>query len=450
MIENNFHVDLFSSLETDTAMQADMQRHREAALAHRPENVGIKVSSYRSSMIDLGLWIRRTDEGWTMKTYVPDVPSMIPDGHVLEEMAATRLVEKSHRRDQPVRIFPEWLITSARIHPGQNIPAIAFKMEFDHDCQLKAYKVSPSSFRSLNNGGAESLCKQFNVAKQSLSDWEFFSRNSALERMRDFSQRADEFISTDEGVEQIIHPEITVNKKIENIIFDEAVINTDLIAGKFLKEKCILVPSKLGGVGMLAASVTPDFEFDLLCNKICWDAVNNMNQATSPGAVVTSVTNNYHAYLTLKIMGLALAGQAIKDEIHQHVSDVSGQFNKRTQARQKHMSEPGWYSVWNQMRRNRENPFARTFDGPHNSHAQRLIEYCRGQELKWPLLAERSMMVQGVIIYFAGMQAKLPDNTYHTWAFSDHPDTALEKAADRMFKKLDTRAPETLPKLALN
>lgn len=432
----------------DVDLDFDPDVRLKTALEGRAFEEGITIDPYGTRIIDDGLWLRGHTHGWTLKTHIADVPSIIPHNSVLEDVARGRR-EEQDEKSSLIRMFPgTFLDRYVSLHQGVERPAITFKIELDKTGAVKDYRVYRSSFRNRQQCDYTPLRAQFNMGKEDFKAWKDLARRLAFSRQDALAAEGDIMVNGPNKDRKTLYAPHMLEDDVMRTIVHESMLLTNMLATDFFKRRNVLAPVKMRGMYVEPISVSPDFEFERVCNKLCWKILNDIESQKDTYVRLTSPMRNFRDYTALKLMGRLLDSKEVEPELQQDVVKFSERFNIKAQERESYMISDRWRGAWNVMKQERgEHPFRRALQpGVTNSYAADLAEMCDRNNWKWPRVAERELLLQGTRIYFAGINFTPSSGMdRQAWAVSYDPDMALEAASQRMMKiiKPDDPAPSS-------
>lgn len=428
-----------ASAAHDVPLDFNPDQRLQGALDARAFEEGITIDPRGTRIIDDGVWIRPHNQGWVLKTHIADAPAVIPHGSLLETTACARREEQDHK-DGLIRIFPgSFLDRYVSLHEGVERPAITFRIELDRHGAVQDYNVYRSVFRNKQQCDYSHLRAQFDIAKGEFQGWKDLARRLAFQRQEDLAIEGDVMASGGSSSREFRKAPWVLEKDAMHAIVHEAMLLTNVLATDFFKKKDVRAPLKMRGMYVEPLSISPDFEFERVCNKLCWNILNHLESQRDDYVRVTSPMRNFRDYVALKTMGRILSGKDIEPELIDQVDMFSERFNDRAQKREAFMIGDRWKGAWSALQRERgEHPFYRAMQpGSFVGYAAELGKLCRQNKWKWPRVAERELKLQGTSIYFAGMNFK-PDSgaDIQAWAVSYDPDMALEMASQRLLKAI--------------
>jgi|GEM_PF-2930554 len=437
--------------EEDAPLDFDAAERLKKALASRSLEEGITIDPRGTRIIDDGLWIRPLNTGWVLKTHIADVPSIIPDKSVLEEVARIRKAEQD-ARGHLIRMFPgDFLDKYVSLHEGKQRPAITFRIELDRSGSVKDYRVYRSAFQSRQQCDYSPLRGQFNLHKDEYQGWKELAKRLIFSRQGKLAIESDGLMNNNKPEERRERGVMMLENDIMRTLVHEAMLLTNTLATDFFKNNNVLAPTKVRGMSVNPISLSPDFEFERVCNKLCWDVLNHLSSSQAPHVRITSPMRNFRDYVALKLMGRVLSHQDTRD-MDQDVSSFSERFNAKANDLENLMLSDRWRSTWDRrfVHGRDQHPIHRGIDyaGPH-SNVGKLAALCRQEGWKWPNVSERELQLQGTNLYFAGMNFQPPKGQgrdRQVWAVSYDPETALSMASRRMMDIIGPMASKTPPK----
>lgn len=433
-----------ASAAHDVPLDFDPDQRLQDALDARAFEEGITIDPRGTRIIDDGVWIRPHSKGWVLKTHIADAPSVIPHGSALEDVARARREEQDHK-DGLIRIFPgTFLDRYVSLHEGVERPAITFRIELDRHGAVQDYNVYRSVFRNKQQCDYSHLRAQFDIAKGEFQGWRDLARRLTFQRQEDLAVEGDVIAHGKSSMQDFRKAPWVLENDVMHAIVHEAMLLTNVLATDFFKKRDVRAPLKMRGMYVEPLSVSPDFDFERVCNKLCWNILNHLESQKDAYVRVTSPMRNFRDYIALKMMGRLLEGKEIQPELQDHVVQFSESFNDRAQKSEVFMSGDRWRSAWNSYRQNRgEHPFHRAMQpGQAGGYAFALGALCRQEKWKWPRVAERELRLQGARIYFAGMNfSPASGQDIQSWAVSYDPNMALEMASQRLLHKIQPSHP---------
>ncbi len=437
-----------ASQQEDTPLDFNPGERLKNALASRPVEEGITIDPRGTRIIDDGLWIRSLNTGWVLKTHIADAPSVIPDKSVLEDVARLRKADQDSR-GHVIRMFPgDFLDRYVSLHEGKQRPAITFRIELDRSGAVKDYRVYRSIFQSRQQCDYSPLRRQFNMHKEDYQGWKELAKRLLFSRQRKLAIESDMLVNNGKREERRESGVMMLEKDIMSTLVHEAMLLTNTLALDFFRKNNVMAPTKVRGMSVNTISMSPDFEFERACNKLCWDVLNHLSSNQDPHVRITSPMRNFRDYVALKLMGRVLARQDTRD-LQQDTASFSERFNAKASELENFMLSERWGSTWGRrtVHGHENHPFHRglSYGGPQ-SNVGKLAALCKQEGWNWPHVSERELQLQGTNLYFAGMNFHSPKGrSQQTWAVSYDPETALSMAARRMMDVISPTVSKTPP-----
>ena len=427
-------------MEPETPLDFDPAERLRNVVNARPAEAGITIDPRGTRIIDDGLWIRSLGTGWLIKTSIADVPSMIPEASIIEQVARARGEEKELGRRKLQRMFPEtFLDRYVSLHEGKARPAITFRIELDKSFSIKNYRIFRSAFTSGKQCDFQPLRAQLDITRAEAGAWKEVTRGLSRARQKKLADEGDFKINGDKPTARVFYPGAGSDESLAETLIHEVMLLTNTVAGEFFKAHNQSVPTKVRGIYMEETSVTPDFHFDQVCNKLCWKVANYLDNQKSGYSRLTSPMRNFRDYITIKVMGKILADQNVDSTLRRDVIDFTEVFNQTARRSESLTLSPGWRNNWGRLlaEQKHHHPFDRALGYPGTTSAGSMDELCRKNKWQRPIVAERTLIFQGTHLYFAGMNFHPPQGRdIQTWAVAPDPDIALEMASHRMLQTI--------------
>jgi hypothetical protein len=412
------------------------------ALKGRSTVEGYTIDPPGTHIIDDGLSIKRSEQGWKIIVSIVDLPSIIPDGSRLEKMASVLLKEEfANRRTR--RIWPsDFLDKYASMIANTKRPAISFKIHLDRDYSITHSEIARTIFsnRGEHADGAFKSDKDF--CEKRKRDWCELAHGLYRKRCNDLAGDFDRVIDASAENQNGVLTDPDGGMKDGKLLIHEVMRLTSRVAAEYVQVNSLIVPFKPQKIFINPALVTPDYGFDATCNKLCADLTQRMAYDGLPYVHINSPMRRYQDYLALKVLGRHLAGLPVDVQVRNEICGLKEAFN-RLAGNQDRLLAPQWNKDWRQQLRAQQgwNPLDNIAAGNERlKDALALKQVCKEQDALRPLIAERELMVQGTVLYFTGIDLRRESaRDLSGWAVAAHRGASLNLAARRIMRQIEAQ-----------
>ena len=439
----------------DAPVDFDAGQRLRDLVNSRPIEQGITIDPAGTRIIDDGLWIRPLNTGWVLKTHIADVPAMIPDNNILEQVARMRKAEKDLGKHDILRMFPgSFLDRYVSLHEGQARPAITFRIELDRNFSVRHYKISRTAFTSSHQCDYSPLRGQFNIKREDAHEWKNLANGLLFSRQKNLAHEGDVLASGNASSPASRHCNQHLDETFAQRLVHEAMLLTNMVALDFFKKNNVKAPTKIRGVYIEPTSISPDFAFDLACNKLCWNVLHHLDSQKNDYVRLTSPMRNFRDYATLKLLGNILSKKESSLRMQDDVANFTEKFNANASHQSEMMISGNWRNAWKRQMDHggltAKETYKNALNAGFHTATAALANFCHQQNLLKPMIAERELMLQGTRLFFAGMNFHGPKDMgrdKQVWAISHDREMALEMAAHRMLLLLSPQTPSAAPKI---
>lgn len=419
--------------DDDVELDFDPRAQLDKVLRSRPLQEGITIDPAGTYIIDDGLWVRpHNKDGWHITTSIADLPSMIPHGSHLEATARVRMEEDVTGRGPVRRIWPVGFIekfVSLRAFENRAArPAITFTMILDKNLDVQHCKIRRTAFINQGQHTDGSFHGYKDFSPQMVSQWQRLARGLYQKRCRELGHQFDSYMVPDAETPSARLTKDHGNMKDGNLLVHEVMRLTNRMATEYFREHDLAVPFKNQKAAIRATLVSPRYEFDMATNRMCIRLLEYMLENELPYVHLNSPMRKYGDYLAMKVLGRHLSGQPQYPGLREEIGDLSSVFNRHAARVPDFLLQQRWKSEW-QGQSHYQMPW-RPHPIPGQQQGYELVKTCKEKGLDAPLVAEREIMVQGAVLYFASMQ--VADERLRSWAVSHNAEQAMERAAQRL------------------
>ena len=440
----------------DTPVDFDAGQRLRDIVSHRPREQGITIDPAGTRIIDDGLWIRSLNNGWVLKTHIADVPAMVPDNSTLEKVARMRKADKDLGGRDILRMFPgSFLDRYVSLHEGQTRPTITFRIDIDNAFAITRYKISRTTFTSTRQCDYSPLRGQFNISREDTQEWKRLANGLLFSRQKKLAHEGDVLTAGHAPLPALHHCGQHLEETFAQSLVHEAMLATNMVALDFFKKNDVKAPTKIRGIYISPTSLTSDFAFDQVCNKLCWNVLHHLDSQKNDYVRLTSPMRNFRDYTTLKLLGNILSQRDSSQLLQDDVTNCSEFFNINANLQRELMLSSRWRPIWqreiNHGAITANDTYRNALNIPYQNTTADLARYCQQQGLQKPLIAERELILQGTRLFFAAMSFQAPKNMghdKHVWAISYDRERALEMVSHRMLLVLNPQVLSVTPKIA--
>lgn len=427
-----------SSIPLDFVPKHQLDRALRGRVAER----GMTFDPSGTYIHDDAEFIRRHDRGWLVEVSAADVPSMIPPESRLKSIARAR--GQDQKIDgKTIRIFPErFLCDFVSLNQDVVRPALTCKIILDQNLDVKNFKIIRTAFTNTkaHHDGSFSLHRDFSPDR--VRDWDKLSVGLYQKRIRTIAGQYDRQIDPDAPALTGTPNHARGGMNDGALMVHELTHLANRLMTDFMIAHDLIAPVRRHNAMVKTVFVSPRYDFDRACNRLCVNLVQKMEAAKVPYIHATSPMRKYADFLTLEMIGNQVRGLSPDRKLMNEAHFLSSQYNGPATGGLTYLNQDLWHTEWAGLLRNQRNdhPFARNdaYSRAQGSMAK-LDWVCREYALGRPHIAIRQCLVQGAEVYFAGINTRRPNSNrdIQGWAVSHDALQVVNAACERVLKGLD-------------
>lgn len=419
-----------------------------AAASSRPHETGITIDSAQTRLIDDGVWVEKNQAtgGWTAKTYIVDVPAMIPTNsrfanEVRQKFKGDSEVLSQNRGEMIRNFSTDFLKKFVSLNPGETKPVIGFTMDIAADGKPQSYNIERKVFTSLHKCNLTPLQSQFRNIARVAFDWHRMANQMQAARLSEIAKECDQIVNPNAGNFNYSKGASGGKQKSEFLV-QELMRLTNTAASDYLMQHNLTVPIKHLPAYFEAPYVSTDPDFDAECNRVCKNIIDAYSKDRPPKIRLSSPMRIYADYITMQVLVRQLEGKKESPVLKQESLRLSEIFHKAAAAK----PAMGILVPWRTQRNAQvagDHPF--NYLTVHHSDAASLTLDNMARQNSWRRtdIAIREIRVPGAYLCVVGMQQTLPRakpgvqcERVREWAVGLNFEKARELASLRMLESL--------------
>jgi exoribonuclease R len=411
---------------------------KEAILGRKTER-GFSIDPRGTYIIDDGLFIRRHDrDGWQIRVSIADLPAIIPWSNRLERQARAKMREVKENGEVR-RIFPAELLENfASLRLGKIRPTITGTFYLDKEFNVQQIKVKRTAFENQREFDIGSFDQYKDTSPEQDEMWRALSKGLYERRVRDMAHRFDRVLyndATPSNSTQILQEDHGGEGRA---LVHEIMRMANRALTDFCREKDIVVPIVHQDFAVRVGHVTDDFEFDLMCNRVCVNSAQKISMVADPYAHFNSPMREYRDYLAVRILGNYVRDGQVHPDLRREAVELNQKDNDKVVMRLRPLTTEKWSHKW--FDTGSMQATLSRFEMPDIKDHYPVIalrKHFSDAAQPLPQLAERVIQIGGLKLNFAAIQMKTAQGAPITAAaIGFNPADTVSRATDRLLRQL--------------
>lgn len=423
----------------------NVQRRLDELTAARPRIKGITIDGAGANLLDDGVSFQQENAGWVVRVSIVDLPSIIPEGHILEKNA--QQWGREHRTKGGLkRLFPyEFLLDYASFALDRTRPAITFKIQLDNQFNVEKTSVYRTMFKCNGKFSRDDINDEILSGNNpQLSEWLYVAERLYEKRLNALVPKVDAIVAQDAPPFPDCYEATIASLNPGDTIVHEAMNLANRAAADFFRNHKITPVYSYCAPRAETLLVTGNPAFEENCNRTLDYIANELFSIDPHNVRVTCPMRVYNDYKSIRLIGKALDDNVLAGSI-----GIVQEFADKAQ--QNTGLHPSWRQAWQDMmdKQPRHSPFKAEPD----SLTEILFDACRGTGLAAPEVSVRVILTENLRLYLAGLNvpgSRPGMEDQPVFAVSNHKDIALEMASFRMMHALSKAYPGriSMPQIA--
>lgn len=427
--------------------QQDVNARLARVIAERAHETGITVDPARTSLIDDGIWIEKnpSGRGWIIRTYIADVPAMVPDENQFIR-GSRRNPSEGRKQGRPqgenndlLRNFSNnFLGQYISLNQGKTRPVVAFTMHVSDQGELQSYKIDRKAFTSLRKCHTGQLQRQFKSVAGDVDGWYRLAYRMQDSRLHAMAADCDRIAAPGSSVRMRRARIVRPSAQQSEVLVQELMRLTNAVASDYLRNHNLTVPYKYQPSYFITQTVSEDKAFDDECDRKCQAIIDAYTARKAPKIRLSSPMRIHSDYITMQILVQHMAGREISPVLKKEAQRLSAIFRMAANDNVSTRTHPDWATQ--KLVQGCQHPFDTLSAQRGDIHSTKLDRLSRERGWERPDVAVRKLYVQGGYCYLVGIQLRATGDPSgecnRTWASALKYHDAREMAAQRLLKDI--------------
>ena len=430
-----------------------MQERLAAMINTRPKAEGVTIDPPQTQLIDDGFWIEKNARtgGWSVKTYIADVPAFLPPESPLAKAAKKKFNDPQNileQKESPLLSnFPKsFLEKFVSLHEGKTRPVVAFHMELSAEGALLSYKITREVFTNLRKCNHTPLQTQFAPLADVANDWYKLAHKMQESRLNGMADEVDKIVNPHQPGLKLWSRVHKPNHPSE-LLVQELMRLTNTVAAHYMKKHHLPMPAKSPSSYSETLFKSKDPLFESATDALYDNVIQKHQTRKIPKMRLSSPMRIYGDYIAIQILTRHLDGLPKSAGLAREAKRLSSVFNKAAQGHPSGENKPT--ERYGKAQRGNDHPFNYLTKHPDDKQSWALMTLASDKRWRRPDVTIRKIYVQGGFFYLVGVQQKAgaaKDATAQGWGVALNYENAREQASFRVLERLNTLAPPPQPK----